>query len=76
MSWRRHQWHFIALPAGNPDLREVELFEVFCNPNAAATAFDARVLITLKTQEGMRVTTEGRLSSLKEDVDSFIDQHG
>lgn len=49
---------------------------MFCNPNAAATAFDARVSITLKTKEGVKVTTEGRLSSFKADVDSFIDQNG
>jgi len=47
--------------------------EVMCNPNAYATAFDAKVLITVSTTAGVKVTTEGRLSNLKQDVDAFLE---
>ena len=53
--------------------QELDYLEVFCNPNAYATAFDAKVLITLRGQ-GLKVTTEGRLSNLKGDVDTFLGQ--
>lgn len=52
----------------------VEFLEVVCNPNAYATAFDAKVLITVRSAQGLKVTTEGRLSNLKGDVDTFLDQ--
>lgn len=52
----------------------VEYLEVVCNPNAYATAFDAKVLITIRSSEGLKVTTEGRLSNLKGDVDTFLDK--
>lgn len=48
--------------------------ELFCNPNAYSTAFDARVLVTLKAAGGVAVTTEGRLSALKADVENFLDR--
>jgi hypothetical protein len=50
----------------------VELLEVVCNPNMAPTAFDARVLVTLRAG-GVRLTTEGKLSALKADVEVHVD---
>ena len=50
----------------------IELLEVYCNPNAHSTAFDAKTLITLKTSQGVRVTAEARLSALKSDLDTFL----
>lgn len=57
---------------GDPAARDIEYLEVFCNPNAHATAFDARALITLRTADGLRVTTEGKLTGVKADVEEFL----
>lgn len=51
----------------------LELLEVFCNPNSAATAFDAKLLLTLRgAKGGLSVTAEQRLSAFKADLDAFI----
>ncbi|KAI8464191.1 MAG: hypothetical protein J3K34DRAFT_396805 [Monoraphidium minutum] len=55
-----------ATPGGG-----VDLFEVFCNPNAHATAFEAKCLVTLKAGD-VSVSTEGRLSAFKADLDNFL----
>ncbi|KAG2490705.1 hypothetical protein HYH03_010866 [Edaphochlamys debaryana] len=46
--------------------------EVFCNPNAHSTAFDAKLLITLVSAGGLRVTTEARLSGVTSDIDNWL----
>jgi len=47
-------------------------FEIVCNPNAHATAFQARYLITIN-HEKIRVASEGQLSALKSDVDNYVE---
>lgn len=42
---------------------------MFCNPNAATNAFNAKVLVTVKSQDGMSVLTETPLTTLKADLD-------
>ncbi len=56
---------------GDPAAGELELIEFFCNPNAYTNAFDAKLLITIKSGEGVNVTTEGRLSAVKSDMDAL-----
>ena len=51
----------------------LQKLEVYCNPNAHPTAFDAKVLISLQTREGVAVTTEGKLSAVRADVEAFIE---
>lgn len=46
-------------------------FEVFCNPNGATGPFDARVLVTVETADGVAVTTEAPLAALRADVDAY-----
>ena len=47
-----------------------------CSPNAYSTAFEAKMLITLESRDGLRVTTEARLSAIKSDVDAFLHEAG
>lgn len=46
--------------------------QVFCNPNAHASAFDAKLLVTVRGVGGLRVVSEGRLSAVKSDVDALL----
>jgi hypothetical protein len=35
---------------------------------------DAKVLITLRTTQGVKVLTEARLTGIKSDVDAFVEE--
>jgi hypothetical protein len=47
--------------------------EVFCNPNIYGSPFAAKVLITIR-DEKIRLTTEGELTRLLEDLDYYLEQ--
>ena len=46
--------------------------EVFCNPNAFSSAFNAKALVTLSSSLGVQVVTECSLSSIQSDVEAFL----
>jgi len=67
-----NRWDMMEVRFAEPEAGEgIELLEVFCNPNAYATAFDAKLLITVKAKGGLKVMGEGRLSAIKADIDAF-----
>eukprot|EP01024_Parvocaulis_polyphysoides_P016316 TRINITY_DN17234_c2_g1_i1.p1 TRINITY_DN17234_c2_g1~~TRINITY_DN17234_c2_g1_i1.p1 ORF type:complete len:152 (-),score=4.53 TRINITY_DN17234_c2_g1_i1:124-579(-) len=53
---------------------EMQYLEVFCNPNAYQTLFDAKVLVTIKTKGGISLATEMMFSSVKQSMDSTLSQ--
>lgn len=52
-------------------ITDLNYLEVFCNPNAYTTAFDASLLITIKAKGGFEVTTEAGLSAFKSDLETY-----
>lgn len=58
---------------GDPATGELELLEFACNPNAASSPFDAKLLVTVRTggTGGVGVVTEGRLMTVRSDLDAF-----
>ncbi|GIL52862.1 hypothetical protein Vafri_8631 [Volvox africanus] len=65
---RPKRWDMMEWRHTNEDIG----FEVFCNPNAYTTAFDAKLLITLGSRGGLTVTTEARLSAITSDLDNYL----
>jgi hypothetical protein len=57
--------------AGEPGSGELALFTALCNPNAHASPFDARVLVTAQGADGMAVTTEVPLTALRADLGAY-----
>lgn len=48
--------------------------ELFCNPNAYANAFQAKILLTVR-DEKMTITSEGQLSAIKADIDQYVEAY-
>lgn len=48
----------------------LEYIEVFCNPNAHSSAFDAQVLITMHAAGGIRLMAEQQLTRFQEELDA------
>lgn len=66
----------IASAAGAQEQHELKYLELFCNPNASANAFTAKVLVSLQTYDGVKLATEGALTSIKADIDLFMESVG
>lgn len=49
--------------------------EIYCNPNIWASPFAAKALITLR-DDRIRLTTEGELNRIVEDVNQYLEQYG
>ncbi|MEM1366595.1 MAG: hypothetical protein AAGG02_00995 [Cyanobacteria bacterium P01_H01_bin.15] len=49
------------------------LLEVFCNPNIYPSPFAAKVLLTIRDEQ-IRVTTEGELTQLIADLNTYAEQ--
>ena len=58
--------------AGDPSKGEIPSIELFCNPNAHATAFDARVLVSLTSADGLHVVTEATLEQVRAGVKDVL----
>eukprot|EP00884_Botryococcus_braunii_P003340 jgi/Botrbrau1/13006/Bobra.0389s0005.1 len=67
--WPAMEYRFKGESPSEP----VEYLEIYCNPNAHSSLLDAKVLVTLRTAEGFKFLTEGRLTGLKSDLDSFLE---
>lgn len=62
-------------PQGDNINREIEYFELFCNPNAYPTIYEARAVLHLRTKDGLKIATEAKLTGLRADVDAFLAAH-
>ena len=68
---RPRKWECLELVL--PDTTEEDYMELFCNPNACSTAFDAIVMMTMKTKLGLHVVTEFKLEQFQSAVASTLE---
>ncbi|KAL6779436.1 hypothetical protein ACKKBG_A12325 [Auxenochlorella protothecoides x Auxenochlorella symbiontica] len=61
----------VTLEGGSSDSRQS--LQAMCNPNAHATAFEARVWLSVKTG-GMSVATEAKLSAFRAALEAYFEQ--
>jgi hypothetical protein len=66
---RPRRWDSLELVLFGDDGTQLD---VFCNPNSASSVVDAKVLVTLAAASGVQVTTEARLTALRNDLDAFL----
>lgn len=59
----------------DPSDDNVDSFEVMCNPNAFPSAFEAKLLVALSAQNGIKISGESHLSQMKSDLRTFLRNH-
>lgn len=69
---RPKRWEMMECRFKGSGQQAMQLMEFYCNPNAYQNPFDAKVLITIVSNDGIRITTEGRFSTLRADLDGFL----
>jgi hypothetical protein len=57
-----------SILAGDTNVGEIPHFELFCNPNAHSTAFDAKVLVTVRSVDGVQIVMEATLEQVRAGV--------
>eukprot|EP00210_Caulerpa_lentillifera_P003351 g3197.t1 len=50
----------------------LDSLEVMCNPNAFPSAFEAKLLVSLKARNGIKISGESHLSQMKSDLQIFL----
>jgi len=67
---RRRRWRAHAQGDAEPAVA------AFCNPNGYPSALQAEVLVTVKTDSGVKVMSEAKLDHLRDDVENFFESYG
>lgn len=60
---------------GDEENGEIQSIEMFCNPNMHSSPFEAKLLVSVQSMGGLRVTTEGSLSEIRSDLEVFMGEH-
>lgn len=71
-SFENTEQHLCTIFAGGSSDSRQSL-QAMCNPNAHATAFEARVWLSVKTG-GMSVATEAKLSAFRAALEAYFEQ--
>lgn len=62
-----HVCSSVCVPAEDEASGELHV-ELFCNPNAHSTAFDAQVLVTLRGSNGFKLVGEASLEQVRSSI--------
>lgn len=69
------KWEMMSYTYDAQETEGVTFLQVMCNPNAFPSAFDAKLMVTIQSESGMKITGEAHLSQTKSDLQTFISQH-
>jgi hypothetical protein len=58
--------------ADDPSQSDLPQVELFCNPNAHASAFDAKVLVTVRASQGVHVVSEATLENVRASLSDLL----
>jgi hypothetical protein len=69
---RPKRWDMMECRFAGSEEQALQLMEFSSNPNACSDPFSAKVLVIIATRDGIKITTEARLSTLRADLDSYL----